>query len=283
MREADLPALGAFLRARREALQPHDVGLVRGPRRRAPGLRREEVADLCGMSADYVARLERGDGPHPSVEMLAALARGLRLTRAERDHLFLLCGRVAPGAASSEHVGPGLQRILDRLADTDTAAVVHGQASTTLRQTPLAEALFGDHRHFTGLARSAVHRWFADPHGRDLYPPDTHAHVSRVHACKVRAEAARFGPGSFADQVVADLLRTDAEFAQVWAREEVGLRFDTLKRLVHPVVGPLDLFCQTLVEPDTGQTLLVLTATPGSADHDRLQLLQVVGAQRFEG
>src|SRR3954452_18220854 len=91
-RTFDRVSLGAFLSARRAALQPEDVGLRRGQRRRAPGLRREEVAELCTMSADYFARLERGAGPQPSEQMVAAIARGLRLTLDERDHLFLLAG-----------------------------------------------------------------------------------------------------------------------------------------------------------------------------------------------
>jgi len=95
----DRAALGQFLRARREALKPEDVGLLMRARRRTPGLRREDVADLCSMSVDYVARLERGDGPQPSPQMAAALARGLRLTLDERDHLFLLCGH-RPASAS---------------------------------------------------------------------------------------------------------------------------------------------------------------------------------------
>ncbi len=118
--------LGAFLRSRREALHPEEIGLRRGSHRRAGGLRREEVAELSGVSADYVGRLERGSGPWPSNEVLAALARGLRLTLAERNHLFALCGRTAPAAPVTEHVDAGVQRILDRLPDTP--AQVMGQA-----------------------------------------------------------------------------------------------------------------------------------------------------------
>jgi transcriptional regulator with XRE-family HTH domain len=161
-------ALGAFLRSRREALRPEDIGLRRGPHRRAGGLRREEVAELCGVSVDYVGRLERGSGPWPSNEVLAALARGLHLTIAERNHLFSLCGRTAPLSPAAEHIDAGIQRILDRLEDTP--AQVMGQAGTTLRQTPPAVALLGDETAYRGLARSAGYRWFIDPSSRDLYP-----------------------------------------------------------------------------------------------------------------
>jgi transcriptional regulator with XRE-family HTH domain len=161
----DRPELADFLRIRRQALQPEDVGLFRGPRRRTSGLRREEVAELCGMSVDYYARLERGNGPQPSEQMAAALARGLRLSLAERDHLFLLAGHNAPQRIlRSDHVSPGLMRVLDRL--DDTPAQIMGGLGETLVQTRLARALPGDQTQFTGLARSAVYRWFTDPASR---------------------------------------------------------------------------------------------------------------------
>ncbi len=138
----DLVGLGAFLRTRRAALQPEDVGLPRGPRRRTSGLRREEVASLVGMSPDYYARLERGAGPQPSEQMVAAIARGLRLSLPERDHLFTLAGHTTPRRTSrTDHVGPALMRVLDRLQDTP--AQVMGGLGETLVQTPQAVALLG--------------------------------------------------------------------------------------------------------------------------------------------
>src|ERR1700679_2834715 len=123
-----------FLRRRREALQPEDVGLSRGSRRRAEGLRREEVAALCDMSVDYYSRLEQNRGPQPSEQMLASIARGLRLNLDERDHLFRLGGHNAPvRALRSEHISPVLMRVLDRLQDTP--AQVMSELSETLLQT----------------------------------------------------------------------------------------------------------------------------------------------------
>jgi transcriptional regulator with XRE-family HTH domain len=139
----DRPGLAEFLRLRREALQPEDVGLTRGRRRRTSGLRREEVAALCHMSTDYYARLERERGPQPSEQMIASIAQGLHLSLDERDHLFLLAGCRPPArSADGEHVGPGLLRILDRLADTPAEIVT--ELGETLRQTPLGVALTGD-------------------------------------------------------------------------------------------------------------------------------------------
>ena len=278
--QADRAALGEFLRARREALRPEDVGLVPRVRRRTPGLRREDVAELCAMSVDYVARLERGDGPQPSPQMAAALARGLRLTLDERDHLFLLCGhRPAGRELRGEHVGPGLLRVLDRLADTP--AQVIGPAGETLLQTPAAVALLGEQTGFSGLARSGPYRWFTDPAARARYLPDDHALNGRVMVAQLRAAAARNGPGSGAAQVVAALRERSAEFAALWDRQEVGLRWSDAKRFVHPQLGRLDLHCQTLLDADQSQSLLVFTATPGTEDAEKLALLAVLGTDRF--
>jgi transcriptional regulator with XRE-family HTH domain len=272
--------LGAFLRSRREALSPEDIGLRRGSHRRAGGLRREEVAELCGISTDYIGRLERGSGPWPSNEVLTALARGLRLRTAERNHLFSLCGRTAPLSPASEHIDAGIQRILDPL--DDTPAQVMGQAGVTLRQTPPAVALLGDETTYRGLARSAAYRWFLDPSGRDLYPARDHQANSRIQASLLRESLVRYGDGSFTAAVVAALLDQSDEFRAAWERREVGLGFPPGKHLDHPEVGGLDLYCQALFDGGSGQLLLVFTAAPGSESHDRLALLNVVGRQLLE-
>ncbi|WP_093626301.1 helix-turn-helix transcriptional regulator [Streptomyces sp. 3213.3] len=276
----DRASLGAFLRARREALQPEDVGLRRGTRRRARGLRREEVAELCDMSADYFARLERGNGPQPSQQMAAAIARGLRLTPDERDHLFLLCGHRTPHRhLRGEHVNPGLMRILDRLQDTP--AQVMGSLGETLLQTPPAVALLGEQTHYTGDDRYASYRWFTDPSSRERYLPEDNGLNSRVYVAVLRVAATREGPDSHAARLVASLLRQSVEFASLWDRQEVGLRWNTAKRFVHPQVGRIDVFCQNLHDPDESQSLLVFTATPGTESHDKLALLNVLGSDSF--
>ncbi|MET8849919.1 helix-turn-helix transcriptional regulator [Amycolatopsis sp. NPDC004625] len=276
----DPATLGAFLRARRAALQPEDVGLPRGQRRRAPGLRREEVAQLCSMSADYFARLERGDGTQPSEPMLAAVARGLRLTPDERDHLFLLAGyRAARRDLRVRHVSPGLLRVMDGIAGTP--AQIMGPLGETLLQTPSAVALLGEQTRYTGHARSAPFRWFTDPAARERYHPGDHEKTSRVNVAQLRAAVTRDGPGSAAADLVAALRGTSDEFGRWWERHEVGLRFSETKRFVHPAIGRLDLYCQLLLEPDEGQSLLVFTATPGSEDREKLALLAVLGTEEF--
>ena len=181
----DRSGLAQFLRRRRESLQPEDVGLPRGQRRRTDGLRREEVAALCHMSTDYYARLERERGPQPSEQMIASIALGLHLSLDERDHLFRLAGHNPPArGAGSEHIGPGLLRIFDRLHDTPAEIVT--ELGETLRQTALGVALTGETTHFTGPARSLGYRWFTDPATRHLYAPEDHRFLTRMFASGLR-------------------------------------------------------------------------------------------------
>jgi len=273
----DRTSLADFLHRRREALQPADVGLPPGARRRTAGLRREEVAALTGMSTDYYTRLEQQRGPQPSEQMLTALARGLRLTLDERDHLFRLAGHGTPSRARrSDHVPPGVMRVLDRLSDTPAQVVT--DLGVTLVQNRLAVALLGDQTSHEGPASSAYVRWFlGDPAERALRLPREHAAQSRVWAADLRAATSRGTPG--ADALVAQLLRESPEFAEVWARHEVAGHSEQRKTLVHPELGPLELDCQVLHSDDRGQRLLVFTATPSTVDAERLELLSVLGDQ----
>ena len=276
----DRPQLADFLRRRREALQPGDVGLPAGPRRRAPGLRREEVAALTGMSTDYYARLEQQRGPQPSEQMVAALARSLRLTLDERDHLFRLTGHHAPvRVRRSEHVSPALLRVFDRLEDTP--ALILSDLADTLVQNRLARALFGDETAYTGLARSAVYRWFTMPGARRHYPERDHAHQSRLQVAGLRAAVTAGGTDARAQEMVRRLLAGSAEFREVWDRHEVGKRFDDTKTLVHPELGEIPVDCQALFTENQAQVLLVLTAAPGTEAAQKLQLLSVIGEQDF--
>lgn len=271
----DRPELGAFLRGRRQALQPSDVGLPPGHRRRTAGLRREEVAALCHMSADYYARLERGAGPQPSEQMVAALAQGLHLRRQERDHLFRLAGHRPPEAgAGTDHVGPGMMRIFDRLVDTPAEVV--SELGETLLQTPLAAALFGDAGARVGPDRSVGWRWFTDPAARDLFPVEDRETVSRLYAASLREVVARRGAGSRAARTAEAILERSAEFRALWDRHEVGLTPSAVKRYDHPEVGRIELHCQVLLDPEQAHVLLVYTAVPGTESHDRLRLLSVV-------
>ncbi|BAJ32905.1 MULTISPECIES: helix-turn-helix transcriptional regulator [Kitasatospora] len=278
----DRTALADFLRRHREALRPEDVGLPQGARRRAPGLRREEVASLAVMSTDYYTRLEQRRAPQPSAHILGSLARALRLTGDERDYLYRIAGHNAPAAPSaSPHVAPALLRVLDRLADTP--ALVLSDLGETLVQNRPAAALFGDTSHLTGLARSGIHRWFTDPAARTLYPEEDRDRQSRAQVASLRAAYGVHGPHSRAAELVRVLGRASDEFADLWARHEVARRFEDHKTLVHPEVGPIEVDCQALFTEDQSQVLLVLTAAPRSESEEKLRLLAVLGHDRFAG
>lgn len=271
--------LADFLRHRRESLRPDDVALRAGPRRRTKGLRREEVAALAAMSTDYYARLEQRRGPQPSPELLASLARALRLTRAEHDHLFRLAGRTPPtNSRRTSHVDPALLRVLDRI---DTPAQVVSDIGETLTQNPAAVALLGDLTRFEGPARNGIYRWFTDLDSRRLYPREDWDLHGRSHVAALRLAMARDDDGEVSE-LVALLADTGAEFARLWSEHDVRLRLgEQPKRFDHPEVGLISLRCQPLIAENQAQALLVYTATPGSDDDEKLRLLAVIGTQKL--
>lgn len=274
----DRAGLAEFLRGRRAALQPEDVGLPRGSRRRTGGLRREEVAALCHMSTDYYSRMERERGPRPSEQMIASIAQGLHLSRDERDHLLRLAGhQPPPRGAGSDHISPGMLRILDRL--TDTPAEIVTELGETLRQTPLGVALVGDLSRHTGPSRSIGYRWFTDPATRALHPPEDHAFYSRMYVSGLRGVLTLRGPGSRAARLAELLTSQSEEFRALWKEHPVGVTPREVKRYRHPEVGHLELNCQILLDPDTSHSLLVYTAVPGSQSYEKLRLLSVIGAR----
>jgi transcriptional regulator with XRE-family HTH domain len=276
----DRAALAGFLRHRREALRPEDVGLPAGARRRTPGLRREDVAALALMSVDYYTRLEQQRGPQPSEQMLASLARALRLSGDERDYLFQIAGHNAPASLSAAtHVAPALLRVLDRL--DDTPALILSNLGETLVQNRMADALFGDRSGYVGLARSEIYRWFTDPAERRIYPEHDRARQSRALVASLRAAYGSMGPRSRAGEIVRALQKTSPQFAGLWERHEVARRFEDHKTLIHPELGPIELDCQALFTEDQSQALLVLTAPPRTEGYEKLQLLAVLGQQRF--
>ncbi|PAN02562.1 transcriptional regulator [Streptomyces sp. Alain-F2R5] len=271
--------LGAFLRSRRERIRPSDVGLPAGPRRRVPGLRREEVAQLAGASVDYYNELERGAGSQPSEQMIAALARALRLSADERDYLYRLADRPVPvqgGAAS--HVHPGMLDLLGRM--TSTPAQVITDLHITLVQNPLAVALVGDQSGFRGPRASFVHRWFTEPDTRLLYPEADHESQSRALVADLRAAAAR---RDAKDPEVGSMIRTllavSPEFAALWADHDVAFRRDDRKRIVHPTIGVIEVNCLNLFSEDGRQRLLWFTPAVGTESAGLLELLGVVGTQ----
>ncbi|AEW98329.1 helix-turn-helix domain protein (plasmid) [Streptantibioticus cattleyicolor NRRL 8057 = DSM 46488] len=269
---------GEFLRSRRDRVRPGEVGLPVGARRRVPGLRRDEVAVLAGASVDYYNQLEQGRGAQPSEQMVAALARALRLTEDERNYLYFLAGRpVPPRHSLSAHVHPGMLDLLERLPGTPAAVITDLHA--TLVQNRLATALLGPVSEAKGREAGFVHRWFTDPQARARYHPDEHDHQSRVFVADLRAVAARRGGDEEVTGLVGELLSVSAEFADLWARHEVAVRRADRKRLIHPELGVLELDCLSLLSEDGSQRLLWFTAPVGGDAAEKLALLDVLGSQ----
>jgi transcriptional regulator with XRE-family HTH domain len=269
--------LADFLRRRREVLRPADVGIAEGPRRRTAGLRREEVAMLAGTSVDYVVRLEQGRSSQPSTQLLAALSRALRLSDDERDHLFLLAGAHPPaGEAASRHARAGMIRLLDRI--NDDPAMVMSDLGEILAQNRASQLIAGDHTHLRGDDRYLVHRWFTDDSVREPHPLDEVRRQSRQIVADLRAAAGRRPGDPEVARLVAKVQARSEEFRRLWAEHEVAVRRMDRKTLVHPRVGPMLMDCETLMTPDHGQSLIVLTPADEES-RQRLDLLLVIGVQ----
>ncbi|GAA4959258.1 helix-turn-helix transcriptional regulator [Actinoplanes utahensis] len=282
----DRRELADFIRRCRERLGPQEVGLAAGPRRRTPGLRREEVALLAGMSADYLMRLEQARSPQPSTQLLRSLAQALRLDDDERDHLYLLAGHRPPGGRlAGTHVRPGLLYLLDQL--TGVPAQIVSDLGDLLAQNTMAQILFGDicvpFDHDHGQDHNIVWRWFNDPRMRAAYPAEEHDYWARLYVADLRAAVARRGSDPVAAALVARLRASGTEFGEVWDRHEVAVRRHSRIRLRHPTVGLIEFDCETLATPAEDQRLELLTAPPGSDTAGHLELLRVVGRESFAG
>jgi transcriptional regulator with XRE-family HTH domain len=274
----DRDGLADFLRRRRERLSPADVGLPEGVRRRTAGLRRDEVAALAGMSTDYYTRLEQRRGSNPSLSILAALARALRLSDDERDHLFYLAGQAPPVRHStSAHLSAGLLHVLDRLGDSP--AFVISDIGDVLVQNPMSKLTMGECAALPGRGRNFPWNWFTDPSIRARFSVEEQPVHSRTHVADLRATAARRRGDADIESLIADLLAVSPEFAELWAEHEVAVRRADSKRIVHPEVGVIDLLCETLVSGVGEHTLVVLYPRPGTDARDKLDLLRVIGTQ----
>lgn len=262
--------LAAFLRARRARVTPQDAGLPLTGRRRTPGLRRQEVAQLAGMSVDYYIRLEQGRGAQPSRQVLSALARALMLTAAERDYLFRTAGSAPPQAEQpSREITPGIRHLLDSLPATP--AYVVDAAYNVLAWNQLAIHFIGN---LAGHTDRNLIRWTFRRSATDVVWTDEHfVRFTRATVADLRAGYARYPGDREIGSLVTEMLALSPEFADMWAAHEVEVRGPMLKRVDHPRVGPLEFECQVLRIAETGQRLIVYCAAPGSATEEAFQKL----------
>ncbi|MER7986771.1 helix-turn-helix transcriptional regulator [Streptomyces noursei] len=270
--------LGEYLRARRALVKPDDAGLPVSPRRRVAGLRREEVATLAGVSADYYVRLEQGRERNPSVQVVEALARALQLDDEATDHVHRLatpapaCVRSrGRGRARSEEVSPVLLQLMTTWHRTP--AVVLGRRLTVLAHNSLGRALFAGHTHSGDLVRLV----FLDPDARAFYPDWERVAANTVSGLRTAAGADPDDPELIA--MVGELSLKSAEFRRLWARHDVRQKTHETKRFGHPLVGELILAYESLtVNSAPGQQLVVYQAAPGSPSEEALALLGSLAA-----
>jgi transcriptional regulator with XRE-family HTH domain len=257
--------LASFLRDRREALRPADIGLPAGPRRRTPGLRREEVARLANMSVEYYARLEQARGPRPSGPVLGGVADALRLTPAERAHVFRLAGLTVPAPPGPpRRVRPHVARLLDRMPDT--AVIITAASYDVIAWNPLAEALMTHLRDRPNLAR----RRFLQPGeisttGREEF--------GEIAVARLRAAADRYPRDQRLAGLLAELRAGSAEFAGIWDSHPVRTPGHRTKTISHRQVGPVRVHCDVLTIPEDDQQAVFVTADPGSPSARALRWL----------
>ncbi|GAA0995200.1 helix-turn-helix transcriptional regulator [Acrocarpospora macrocephala] len=270
--------LGAALRRWRDRIDPVAVGLPAGRARRAAGLRREEVAQLAGMSVDYIIRLEQGRATAPSEQVITALARALRLSDQERRHLFLLAGRLAPANdRMPSHLTPSAQRLLDQMEGTPVS--VFDAAWTLIAWNRLYAALLGDPSGLRDRERNVLWCHFTEAPTRITHSAEQGARFELAAVADLRAVTARYPLDPGLTSLVADLRRASPRFATLWTSHEVGTHVMNTKTIHHPDVGPLALDCDVLTVPGTDLRLVVYTAPPVSDTADKLRLLDVIGTQ----
>lgn len=267
------------LRAWRDRVTPQAVGLPAGPGRRTPGLRREELAALAGVSVDYVVRLEQGRSENPSPQLLGSLATALRLTGEERDHLFRVAGAAPPSrGVVPRHVTPGVQRLIDRLGDVPLA--VFTATHDILLWNDLWAALTGDPERLVGIERNLVWRHFMVGHDGVEYDDDHQEEFSSDLVADLRMALGRYPADRALAELVARLRRDSPEFARRWAVARVAEHRASRKTLRTPV-GPIEVDCDTLSVPGGDLRIVVYTVAPGSEDAARLELLRVTGLQQL--
>jgi len=257
--------LAAFLRARRARLSPRQAGLPEAGtpgRRRTPGLRRQEVAQLAGLSVDYYIRLEQARGPHPSRQVLAALARALMLTADERDYLFRMAGQSPPPVPQpSREITPGIRHLVDSMPGTP--AYVVDAASNVLAWNQLATHFIGDLSRYED--RNMIRWTFLRAAQETVWADADFVRFTRSTVADLRAAYARYPGDPGIDSLVTEMLALSPRFAGMWAEHEVEVRGPMLKHVNHPLAGPLEFECQVLHIAETGQRLIAYCAAPDSA------------------
>jgi transcriptional regulator with XRE-family HTH domain len=268
--------LGEALQARRARVSPAAAGIPSGTGRRVPGLRRAELATLAGLSVDYLVRLEQGRATNPSPETLGALARALRLTTLERDMLYGIAGTTPPGPETvPNHVPPGIQRMVDRLADTPVA--IFSAIWTVIQWNELWAALQGEPAEWEGKNRNLVWRHFAGDGSRVRHRgEDLEAH-EREFVADLRLASIKYSDDHELRALIDGLRAQSEAFDSLWGRFEAVPRTSARKTTAHPTLGDITLDCEVLTVTGSDLRIVVYTAAPGTSDAASLDLLRAIG------
>jgi len=268
----------------RGRVTPEAVGLPVGARRRATGLRREELAGLAGISADYLTRLEQGRATSPSAQVVGSLARALRLSDPDRALLHELAGYAAPGpGVVPSRITPSVQRLLDRLAGTPVA--VYDAAWTLLAANPPYNALMGDTTRWQGMERNSLWRHLVGPGTRAVLTATEKASLEVGLVADLGRTAARYPADPSLRRLIGTLAAGSPRFAELWDTDTPVPDQEPSKRKVidHPVVGPITVDCDILLVATDDVRLMVYSAAPATQDADRLALAVVLGTQDLVG
>ncbi|GMA24135.1 transcriptional regulator [Luteimicrobium album] len=275
---------GTAVRRWRDRAAPESVGVPEGRRRRAAGLRREELAGLAGISVDYLTRLEQGRAVSPSGQVVEALARALRLSDGERDVLFELAGLVAPGAGLVPgRVTPSIQRLLDRL--DHTPVIVQDAAFNFVTANAPYDALMGDTSAWRGNERNGVWRNLVGPGTSAVHAPEERVVFEESLVAGLRLTASRYPADPALRRLIGELEAASPRFRELWDTAELDADPDRSRHKVidHPAVGLITLDCDNLTVARDDLVITVYTAEPGTDDVDRLALAIVLGTQRVAG
>jgi transcriptional regulator with XRE-family HTH domain len=273
---------GQAVRRWRERMSPETAGLPQRGQRRTPGLRREELSQLAGISVDYIIRLEQGRATRPSEQIIEALARALRLSGPERAHLFRLGGLEPPGPASVPvYLTPSVQRLLDRLAHTPVA--VYDAAWNLLLANPPFAALMGDPSEWRGHQRNGAWRNFLGLSDRVRHTPESRRALHSALVADLRTTSARYPDDQSLKRLIAELRARSDEFADLWDTGIAGQHEAARKTIDHPQVGAVSLDCDILTIAGSDLHIMVYTAEPGTEDAERLALITTLGIQTLVG
>ncbi|CAM2784945.1 XRE family transcriptional regulator [Dermacoccus abyssi] len=280
MKDMGASEFGNLVHRWRDRLTPGDVGLTAGLRRRAPGLRREELAQLAGLSVDYIVRLERGRATRPSAQVVASLARALQLSRAEREALFISAGLLPPrDGMVSDFIPAGVQRLVSRLGDA--AVGVFAADWSLLTWNPTWSALHGSPERLPLPERNLARAIFGDGAAqRSLHPssPALADDFERSIVADLKHARARYPSDRRLASLVRELRTGSVDFARLWKDATPAEHTSSRKTIEHPEVGAITLDCDVLSVPGADLRIVAYTAAAGSSDENKLDLLRVTAA-----